>query len=111
MQMESHRRCRPTTEERTALLAAYHRSQLTQAEFAAEQGIGLSTLHRWLHRSRSDKPAPVTADRFIEVPNPMSANRSAAAYRLEFPRGLALEVAAGFEVAELQSLVQLIETL
>jgi hypothetical protein len=41
----------------------------------------------------------------------MSANRSAAAYRLEFPRGLVLEVAAGFEVAELQSLVQLIQTL
>jgi transposase-like protein len=41
-------RRRLTSEQRQRLVTRFHRSQLTQRDFAARHGIGLSTLGKWL---------------------------------------------------------------
>ena len=38
---------------RERLVAKYHRSDLSQSDFAMKHGISLSTLQLWLHKSRS----------------------------------------------------------
>jgi transposase-like protein len=45
------RRC--SAEERSRLVSLFRGSGLTQAEFARQQGIRLSTLHHWLYRSEA----------------------------------------------------------
>jgi transposase-like protein len=65
-------RRRRTPEQRQALLARYHESHLTQAEFAARHRLGLSTLGKWLGEEGSARAAPV---KFQEVRLPSASNR------------------------------------
>jgi len=62
-------RRRRTPKQRQRLVARFHRSRLTQRDFAARHGVGLSTLNKWLRLERDAVPAKV---RFQEVrlPNP-----------------------------------------
>ncbi len=52
-------RRRLTPEQRQQVLARYHQSQMTQREFCAQEGVGLSTLIKWLHEDRATKRPPV----------------------------------------------------
>ena len=45
-------------------MTRFHRSQLTQRDFAARHGIGLSTLSKWVRLERDAVPAKV---KFHEV--------------------------------------------
>jgi hypothetical protein len=53
-----------TTAERQALLGRYRQSGMTQRKFSTQEGVGLSTLIRWLHEERKAKRPPL---RFQEV--------------------------------------------
>ena len=92
-------------------MAAYRRSQLTQKAFAAQAGIGYSTLTFWLRKTATVKKSGQAA--FVPVPNLFSSSAAAPApaYRLQFPRGLVVDVAAGFQSAELGALLQLVQRL
>lgn len=61
------RRQRVSAEERSRLVCLFRASGLTQAEFAQQQGIKLSTLHQWLYRGVPKKKART---RFQELPVP-----------------------------------------
>jgi transposase-like protein len=52
---ETSRRQRVSAEERSRLVSVFRKSGLTQAEFAQQQGLKLSTLHQWLYRSAANK--------------------------------------------------------
>jgi len=90
-------RQRLTIPQRQRLLARYHRSPLTQAEFAAQHGIGLSTLGKWLREERpvSHSPVPVS---FQEVVLPSVT--SGWAVEVVSPQGwtVRLHAASDFEV-------------
>lgn len=90
-------RKRLTVGQRQRLLARYHRRPLTQAEFADQHGIGLSTLGKWLRKEGLDRksPAPVS---FREVVMPGVASRWAV--EVVSPQGLTvrLHAASDFEV-------------
>ena len=58
------RRRHLTGEEREAVLSCFRESGLTQREFSLREGIGLSTLIRWLHEERKAKRPPL---KFQEV--------------------------------------------
>jgi transposase-like protein len=45
-------RRRMSAEERSRLVSLFRGSGLTQAEFAGQQGIRLSTLHHWLPKPK-----------------------------------------------------------
>lgn len=91
-----------TPSQRDQILAAYRRSRLTQARFAAKAGISLSTLHLWLRKAA--KPSDPARDSFVALPNVFAA--SAPVCRLRFPQGMILEIPAGFPVGELIPLLQ-----
>lgn len=57
-------RRRWTSEQRQRLLTRYHQSQLSQRDFAARHGLGLSTLSKWL---RAESPAASPPVEFQEV--------------------------------------------
>ncbi len=92
--------------EREKILQAYRRSQLTQRDFAAHVGIGLSTLHAWLRKAAGSSTRPATA--FIEVPNLLAQGPRVPMYRLHLSDGVEVEVSAGFRPEELASLLQLL---
>jgi hypothetical protein len=112
MQTTSSIRKRLTLEQREELLRVYRRRDLTQREFARQQGIGLSTLQDWLLQTarRRKSPAPAVPT-FLPVPNLLSAMPCPPAYRLQRPGGLTLEVRAGFGVPELAALLELLPAL
>ena len=114
MQTPSRIRPHKTAAEKAQIVAAYLHSDLTQKEFAARQGIGFSTFQRWL---REPAPAPQTPGPepgrvgFLEVPNFFAAKPVLPTCRVHFPRGVVLEVAAGFPPDELRALAQLLQAL
>lgn len=49
-----------TDVEKAALLKSYHDSGKTKKAWCKETGVGLSTLHRWLHQDQSPmNPQPL----------------------------------------------------
>lgn len=100
---------RHTPAQRAQILATYQCSPLTQKEFAAQAGIGCSTLAAWRRQSATAKQSDPSA--FVPVPNLFSAAAAPPAYRLQFPHGVIVEVAPGFQSAELGALLQVVQTL
>mgnify|MGYP003380707268 CR=1 FL=1 len=99
---ESARRKRLTRDQRQRLVARYHRSPLSQAEFAAQQGIGLSTLGKWLreHRQSTRFPAPVD---FQEVVLPSVTSRWAV--EVVSPRGWIMRLHAASDFVAVSPLL------
>jgi transposase-like protein len=109
MQRPTRVRRHHTPAQRNKILTAYQRSPLTQKEFAAQAGVGYSTLTLWLSQAATVKNAGPAA--FVPVPNLFSAATPRSAYRIEFPRGVIVEVASGFPSEELGALLQQVQRL
>lgn len=109
MQNSGRIRRRSTPAQREQILRRYRHSQLTAEAFAAQAGIGVATLHAWRRQAAGTKSAG--GPDFIAVPNLLSAVPAARTYRLLWPGGLSLEVAAGFAAEELATLLQLLPAL
>jgi transposase-like protein len=63
-------RPRPTDTTRRAMVARYHRSDLTQRAFCEQAGLPVSTLQWWLVKARREA-APAAPVTFTEVPRPV----------------------------------------
>jgi len=100
-------RKRLTQAQREKILKAYRASQLSQREFAARAGIGLSTLHVWLRKTVSSPSTPATA--FVQVPNLLGQAPGAFMYRVHLAGGVEVEVSSGFRAEELATLLQLLK--
>ena len=61
-------RRRLTPEQRQRLLVRFHKSQMTQRDFAVRHGIGMSTLSKWLGCGDKADLAPVKF-REVVLPN------------------------------------------
>ena len=101
MQNKSPVRKYSTPAQREKILQTYQRSQLTQREFAAQAGIGVSTL----------AVNQAGGSSFVAVPNLLPVPSAGPAYRLQWPAGLSLEVRSGFSSGELATLLQLLPSL
>jgi transcriptional regulator with XRE-family HTH domain len=111
MEIQTSVRPHKSPRQRSDIVAAYRRSQLTQREFAARHGIALSTLQRWLHSGTAAVASPAPA--LIELPNlyaPKPASLGAG-YRLLSPGGVILEVNRGFDADEVRVLAHLLREL
>ena len=62
-------RRRRTPKQRQRLVTRFHRSRLTQRDFAARHGVGLSTLSKWLRLEPDTVPAKVKFQE-VRLPNP-----------------------------------------
>ena len=65
-------RRRWTSKQRQRLLARFHQKKMKLRDFAIRNGVGLSTLSKWLRMEREAVPAKV---KFQEVQLPNSASR------------------------------------
>lgn len=108
--MKSRSRQYRTAAHKAEVVAAYHRSGLSQRDFAQQHGIAPSNIQRWARQHGSDAP-PRTSAALVEVPNVLASRPSAGAYRVHFPRGLHLELSRGFDVEEVRTLAQMLQNL
>ena len=95
------RRRRWSSEQRQQFLADFHQSKLNQTEFANAHGVGLSTLHKWLHQERNAPPAKV---KFQEVRVPAPGSRWPV--EVVSPQGWIVRIDNGTAVKMLQKLFQ-----
>jgi transposase-like protein len=109
MKQSTRVRRRWSVAQKDRLLAACRRSQLSQRDFAAQAQVGLSTLTRWLRTEARNKDSGPSE--LVAVPNLFSATAGVAAYRLQLPRGVIVEVAPGFQTEELGALLRLAQAL
>jgi transposase-like protein len=95
------RRRRRTTKQRQRLVARFQKSQMTQRDFAARHGIGLSTLGKWL---RLESTAPSPPVKFTEVVLPNTSLR----YPVEVisPQGWVVRLQNGSELHTLSEVLQ-----
>ena len=110
MQTKSGLRHYRTRAEKAEFVAAYKRSGLSQRDFAEQQRIAPSNIQRWVAQLPTSGEVAGPAA-LVEVPNLLGSRPSCGPYRLHFPKGLLLEVAPGFEVGEVRSLAQLLQSL
>lgn len=108
MQRSTRVRRRYTPAQRAKILAAYQRSRLPQKDFAAQVGIGHSTLTLWL-RQGAAKDSGTSS--FVPVANLFPGACASLPYRLQFPRGVIVEVAPGFQAEELGALLKQVQAL
>ena len=109
MENSARIRRRWTSAQREEILRRYRQSPLTHKGFAAQVGVGVSTLHAWRRQAAETKSAGEAA--FVAVPNLLPAGPAAPTYRLEWPSGVRLEVCAGFAAVELAALLRLLPAL
>jgi transposase-like protein len=94
-------RRRRTPEQRQRLLARFHKSQMTQRDFAARHGIGMSTLSKWLRVEFKPKPPRV---KFQEVVLPNASLRYAV--EVVSPQGWMIRMQNGSEIESLPQLLR-----
>jgi transposase-like protein len=92
-------RRRKTSEERQRLVARFHKSQMTQRDFAVRHGVGLSTLSKWLRCEDKADLAPV---KFREVVLPNTPLRFAV--EVVSPQGWIVRLQNGSDVQMLPDL-------
>ncbi|MGH7940992.1 MAG: IS66 family insertion sequence element accessory protein TnpA [Limisphaerales bacterium] len=107
MENTSSLRPRRTAAQRAQILHDYRQSGLTQKAFAAQAGVGYSTLSSWIRKAAGQSG---DAPQFIPVPN-LLPGAGAISYRIEFGRGLSVAVASGFQARELSALLQVVQRL
>lgn len=95
--------------EQARILAARQHGELTDRAFAAQQGVGVSTLYAWQRRQRAR--AAAAQAQLVEVPNLLPKAPAPAAYRLHLPGGRMLEVGRPFEPGEVRLLAQVLQSL
>ncbi len=98
-----------STNQKAEILALYEQSGLTQEQFTQQQGLGLSTLQRWLTELHNSRPKKLPG--FVEVPNLLQGSASGRPYQLRFGSGVQLELARGFDLEEVGLLCELVKSL
>jgi hypothetical protein len=94
-------RRRHTPEQRQRLVARFHKSQMTQRDFASRHGIGMSTLSKWLRVEVKSKPPRV---KFREVVMPHGPLRYAV--EVVSPQGWVVRLQSGSDVKALPELLR-----
>jgi len=94
-------RHRWTPAQRERFLADYHQSEMTQRNFANRNGVGLSTLGKWL-RDESKPASPAVKFQEVRLPNPSSR----WLVEVVSPQGWVVRVQNGLDVQMLPQLLQ-----
>ena len=108
MQTPSRVRRHLTSAEKDKILRSCQRSPLTRKQFAAQAGIGVSTLQTWLRKAGVNQNG--NGSGFLQAPNLLSVSPTAPTYRIQWPGGLSLEVRPGFVDEELSVLLAALAT-
>ena len=88
-----------------ALVEEFENSGFTQAEFAYQKGVNVSTFRRWLYKSRAESIEETA--QFVEL-STLRKPREPSVF-LSFPSGLRLEFSTAPEPSYFASLLQALE--
>lgn len=98
--------------EGAQLVAEFEQSGLRRKEFCAVRGLNVFTLDAWRRRiAQSRIPEKIVPVEIVEgrksVPSPVKIGSAAAGgqFRIVLAGGLRVEIAAGFDAAELRRLL------
>jgi transposase-like protein len=94
-------RHRWTAAQRERFLADFHQSEMTQRNFANRNGVGLSTLGKWL-RDEGKPASPAVNFQEVRLPNPSSR----WLVEVVSPQGWVVRVQNGSDVRMLPQLLQ-----
>ncbi len=110
MEQKAVVRYQKTPQQRTEIVAAFKQSGMSLGQYADEHHLTRTTLLRWV--ADADRVSGTHTPELIEVPNLLAGPGATLtkAHRLHFPRGLVLEIQPGFDLSELRSLIQLIQS-
>ncbi len=100
---------RRTKAEIQQIVEDYHRSGLSQREFAEQQELSLSSLQWWVRRAKRRSPGEAIPQ-WLEVSLPVKrakAIRAAVSYQLAIAGGV-LSVPSGFDPEELKELLNIV---
>ena len=100
---QPRKRTRRTPEQIKELLIEHARGGSSVEEFAAEQGIAVSTVWAWRRRHRTG--APSSQPRWVELGKGSGAPGSPAMAQVRLPEGLSIELNAGFDVAAMAAFI------
>ncbi len=100
------KRKRLTDEQRKAILARYHQSDLTREAFAAQHGMCSATLGNWLRAERESATAAVPAISFQELRLPAAGGTWAV--EIVTPQNWTLRLAQLPPAGTLQQLLSLL---
>ena len=98
MQIRSDGKKFRTESEIRELVSKYKASELTQSRFCELEGIGLSSLHKWLRKYGSSesivKSGSRTPGKFVELKDSRSIFAKGSQYQieLELPHGIVLRL-------------------
>ena len=107
VKINSKRPRRFTEMERAQLLDAYAQSSMTQREFAALHGIGLSTLTKWRRDNRPSRISKKQDHHFIEVSDHGSlVDNTKARITLESPSGWSIHLPQQTDIQFIQQLME-----
>lgn len=111
MNQEPPRKPRRTASEIQEILNRYRQSQTSKTVFAAQEGICLATLRRYMRRNETLSAGE--GGRFIEVQQfgASAIPDRRESYRVCFREGLALEIPAGFSSREVASLLEVVSAM
>ena len=108
MEIHSKRQRRLSEAERAHLLEAYEQSSMTQCEFAAAHGIGLSTLTKWRRDRRRSKTSIKEDHPFIEVSHHgRFVGEAQGRFTLESPSGWRIHLPQQADIRFTQQLMEL----
>lgn len=110
MHKESRSRQYLTDAEKAAIVADYHRSGLSQRDFANRHGIAATNIQRWVGQTHQAERTDGLAA-LVEVPNLLATGTGSGTYRLHFPKGLMLELPRRFEPGQVRLLAELVQSL
>jgi transposase-like protein len=95
-----------TPEERAEWVSRYRSSGQTQAQFAKQHGLKLSTLQWWIYGQRQKQPQPTAAFREIAVSPLWSEGVWAAEVTL--PSGVTVRLGARAEASWIEALLKVV---
>ena len=78
-----------------AIVAAYHKSTISQKQFAANAGISIHKLKYWLHWSKKFKQEADTRAGFIPLPTTALSQEASDCLEIAYPNGVKLKVPTG----------------
>jgi hypothetical protein len=93
-------------EEKERAVRRYEESGLSQLEFCRCEGIGLSSLRRWVESKRGKRAEKEV--RFVEVETQTPSVEKTREYRIGNPRGMWIEFGSGFDGVEVLALANIL---
>jgi transposase-like protein len=102
---------RRTPEEIERLINEFHNSGVTQVQYAAQLGVALSTVARWVRaNSQRQSGRKVSKPKFVEVDvRAVSHGFAKGVYQIDLPGGIRIRAEGAWQAEEMRQLLNILQ--